>query len=97
MHVTLVNSRLERIKIFDDTITDILNTVWNNDNCHLPFLNSVDPYGNTIFSSKQVKENVIPELEDLKKEQSKNSLIIEKLIEFMSYIDYHEFVLILGD
>ena len=97
MNVTLNNYHLERLYVFENDITKILNITWNDNSNTFQFLKSIDPYGVTYFSYLQVQNFIIPELIKLKEYEPKIEDDIEKLITFVKWINLHQYIKVLWD
>ena len=95
MNVTLNNYHLERLYVFENDITKILNITWGNQTNTFQFLKSIDPYGVTYFSYLQVQNFIIPELLNLKGYEPQITDDIEKLINFLKQISLHQYIKIL--
>jgi len=85
----------ETSQFYEDSIVDIVNYAYDH-NDKYPFLSSIDYYGVTLFSYQQLNNNLIPELQIIKKNYN-GTIDIDKLILYLSKISQHQFLEVIGD
>lgn len=85
----------ENIDFFESSIVDIVDFSYK-DKDKYPFLSSIDYYWVTFFSSQQVNDRIIPELEEINK-VFKTIVDMPKLLLYLSEVSQHRFLEVIWD